>query len=91
MSGKTDDLSHKIYGGLFRDLEECFKWDSLLKSSSQGLSTLTCTLPFDPYNTINSPSFADCETGSGDLPKSHSWYTAEAGLLFIIIIIIIHY
>lgn len=29
MSGRTDDLSHKVYGGLFRDLEGCFKGDSL--------------------------------------------------------------
>lgn len=62
MSGRTDDLSHKVYGGLFRDLEGCFKGDSLLMSSSQGLSTLACTLPFDPYDTINSPSFGDGET-----------------------------
>lgn len=60
MSGRTDDLSHKVYGGLFRDLEEYLKGDSLLMSSSQGLST--CTLPFDPYDTINSPSFGDGET-----------------------------
>ena len=53
MSGRTDDLSHKVYGGLFRELEGCFKGDSLLMSSSQGLST--GTLPFDPYDTITVP------------------------------------
>lgn len=66
MSGRTDDLSHKVYGGLFRDLKDVSK-GTVSSCQVPKVSALWHVLFHLIHMTISSP-WRWGNWGSGDLP-----------------------